>query len=512
MGTNDPSVFTALTNLLRVWAFGNSQVPAGFAERASVTAVSRQPVVYASVDLERCERQTQETFAPLPDGAPVDAADWPTQDVFALMPAAPAAFVITPQTRRVALPGRQEARQCVRCRGQGATHCGRCESGQVACPSCNGALRVACPRCGGAGSHLGVSGRMIQCRQCNTRGTVQCDFCNRRGAVTCSACAGSGTISCDPCAGHGRVVRGWDMIEMRRTETHRTTHVARIWGNLDTAFEQSEVVAERVYLNDRDAPLIDLDRLAPEVPQAQISQLLRESLAAHAAERRAGTATDRIAAVRVRLRGLFAYEVTVKYDGNDYTVLVTAGGAVIIPKRLPAARRGPIASVGRLFGRYFRALQTDETPGPQREFIRAVRGGRAHIADERCVVPQAAALLGVQAEVTEAGYCCHVRTPGELTIAIGIDIRFELSDSDTCHLCVDLDLGPAHRDRLTNALAASHSLPAGRLAVVNGPKGEEILRLVDRHPYDTADAGQYAAVLRLLAIMARELRGRSDLF
>ena len=511
MGTNDPAVLTTLTNLLRVWASGNTKVPVDFTERATVTAVSRQPVVFASVDIERCERQASETLLPLPDGTAIDASEWPTRDLFALVPATPATFATSTQTRRVPLPGRQEAQECGRCGGAGATRCRNCASGQIPCPACGGALRVACSRCGGAGTHLGVSGRMIQCRQCNTRGTVQCDRCARRGTISCPACGGGGEISCAPCAGHGRVVRGWEMVETRRTDARRVTQAAATWSDFDQAFDQSDVVAERVFTVDQDPPQVILDTLAPAGPQQQAATLLNEALAAHAAERRAGAVIDRIAAIRVRLRGVYAYDVTVNYDGVPYRVVVAAGGTMIVPKRLPKAKRGPIAAMLRLIRRYLRALQSDEVPGPQREFVHAVRAGRAHLSDERCVVPDAAAALGVQAEVTEAGYRCHVRTSGELTVAVGMDVRFELNDHDAPHLCIDIDLGEAHRDRLLQMLAANHDLAIGRLAVINGGDGTERLHLVDRRPYGTTDAVQYANVLRLLGATARKLRGREDL-
>lgn len=510
MSNQDPALLNVMTNLVRVWAWGRRTLPADFAETVTVTEVSRQPVVYASVDLERCSRASQEIILPLRPDRPVNTKAWPTDDLFALLPTSPPTFAASPATDRRRIPGNEEAGRCARCEGAGASRCRNCSGGKMACPSCGGALQIACSRCGGSGTHLGVSGRMIQCRNCNTRGTVQCTRCAQEGTIPCAVCDGEGSIACPPCGGHGNVVRAWELVETRRTDHRHRESMAEPWrGDWPAGFDQSPVVIERVYLTSGDPPVIELDTLAPSGPQQHLSALLQEALAAYAADRRNGVTADRVVAARVRLSGMYAYDVSLRYHGQAYGVLVAGGGTMVVPGRLPIARRGPIVWLVRLLKRYLRALQTDEVAGPQKAFIQAVRSGQAHIGDEACLIPEAAARIWATFEVTEAGYRCYVRDhpPGDISLAVGLDVRFDLDEHDQRMVCVDVDLGEAHRDRYVGLLALCHNLPAGRLAVVDGPSGTERINLVDRRPYDTSDAGQYAGVLRLMAAAARRLRG-----
>jgi hypothetical protein len=513
VATRDPAILGAMTNLVRVWAWKNKELPADFSERATVTAVTRQPVIYVAVDLERCARTHERVNIPLMPGRPVDARPLPTDDSYALAPLAPPSFATQSRTERTALSGGEEAVACSQCSGAGATACRRCSGGRVSCPSCGGALRMPCPRCGGAGTHLGVSGRMIQCQQCRTRGTVTCDRCAQQGTVSCAVCSGHGTLQCDPCAGSGNILRIWELVETRRTDHRRRPLLTEQWaGDWDAGFEQSDVVAERIVTMESDRPVIELDSLASPVLRQHAAALLREALDAHATERRNGHATDRVIAARVRLRGLYGYDVRLDYDGNPYRVFV-AGGGTIMPCHLPATRRGPIASGIRLIKRYLRALQTDVSEGPQEAFVRAVRNGQAHISDDAFLLPQVAARIGMKIEVTEEGYRCYVRdqTGGETALTVGLDVRFDLNPDDERILCVDADLGEGQRDGFARLLAACHDFPIGRLAIVDAPDGTERLRLVDRRPYGSLDVGQYAGILTLLATMSRRLRGSEAL-
>ena len=510
MATQDPAILGVMTNLVRVWAWGNKLVPADFAEHAVVTAVSRQPVVYASVDLERCGRSREQSLLPLPPGRAINSKPWPTEDLFELVPIGPPVFNATATTDRRDLPGCQSAERCGRCQGSGASRCGNCTGGRVVCPACDGALRTACPRCGGAGTHLGVSGRVIQCRNCSSRGTIECTRCGKQGMITCIVCGGEGKMECGPCGGHGNVLRVWELTETRQTD-HRHHHfTAESWRHdWSGLFDRTDVIDERIYQTTADPPAIALDSFAPPRAHALAVDVLKDALATHAGERRSGEATDRIVAARVRLCGMYAYDVSLQYLGQTYGLLVSAGGTSVVPRRLPAARRGPLSWVGRIIRRYLRALQTDEVAGPQKAFILAVRSGHAHIGDERCLIPAAAAAVNARFDVTADGYRVHVRDQprGDVALSVPLDVRFDLDQGDQRVVCIDVDLGEARRDRYVAMLALCHELSIGRLAVVDGPNGTERVCLVDRRPYETSEPGQYAGVLKLMAAAARRLRG-----
>lgn len=509
MSTQDPAILGSMTNLVRVWAWKNKEVPDDFTSKATVTSASRQPVVYASVDLERCERATRRIDTPLMPDQDVDAAPWPTKDIYALLPMAAPEFPKAPDTEITKLPGGQEAVACAQCSGAGAVACRRCEGGRIACPRCGGAMRTTCIDCGGTGTHLGVSGRMIQCRTCQSSGTVLCDRCAQAGRVTCPTCHGKGLLPCEPCAGFGKILRVWELRETRYTDHRHRPQIADLWGaDWDAAFEQAGVVVERVYRIDQQPPSVVLDPIAPPALQDLMESLLENALKAHAAACHNGHATDRIVGVRVGLRALYAYDVQIDYGGDSYRVLIV-GGETIMPCKLPKARHGAVAYGAGLIKRYLHALQTDEISGPQEAFIRAVNTGQAHISDEACLLPQVAARLETQIDVTEEGYRCYVCDKcgdnGPLTVAL--DVRFDLNHADQRMLYATIDLGEAFRDRFARLLAACHELPIGRLAVVDATDGSERLHLVDCRPYATCSAAQYAIVLQFLACVARQLGG-----
>ena len=514
MATNDPAIVGAMNNLIRVWAWNNSLVPFDFYERMSVRKIARQPLIFATVDVERCDRQKEPLEAPLPPGSRIDQQPWPTEDLFKLMPLAAGSFPDAPVIERTPLPGREEASACSRCSGAGAIPCTNCVAGRAPCLTCRGALRVTCSQCNGSGAHMGISGRMIQCRKCNMQGTSPCDHCGGTGTTSCKVCGARGQVDCSVCNTYGNIRRSWQLLDARRTDRARKLLMTEAWpGDWESAFADSDLIAERVYAIEGEQPIITLDRLASAASQKTLATLLRETLGTHAAAKRSGEIVDRIIAVRVRFRCLYGYDVTLDYNGDPCEIMVAGGGEMIIARKIPSARRDPFSFGLRCLKRFLHALRTDEIIGPAKEFVRAVNEGRVHISDDLCLVPEATNQLRAQHRVTEAGYRCiiaaHAHESGMANIIL--DVTFALDEGDRQMLCIDIDLGVAHRDRFAALLEASHELPIGRLAVLTDANGTERVKLVDRRPYLTCNSEQYAGTLQAIATAARHLRESSQL-
>ncbi len=501
MATEDPLLMEMVANLIRAWASGRGDLPADFAERVRVTGLSRQPMSFASVDLERAERAAQLVTEPFPPGTAVDASGWATDDPFALRPLPAPSFPAQARQAREAVPGRQTVRECRQCSGAGAAACAACGgAGRVTCSTCHGSRRVVCSQCGGGGSYTGMDGTLVACRNCGQSGAVQCGNCHGRGQLACQPCKGAGTLPCGPCGGFGNLLARWVLITTTDTRHAHEPLLAEPWPvPADALFADADVIGEHVWRPSSSPVGQPLDALGPPAVVTQIRSVLTREQHAAAGER------PRVTAVRAQVRGTFVYDVRLDYDGRRLTFLMGGGRSQVFPRYLPPRTdQGAIRSLGRLVRRGMRALATDERPGVSNQFIAAVTAGRVHLADTDLLLPAVAAHLGCKLDVTAEGYQLQVveaaPRPGP---ALAVTVELDVDPDGGIVLAARLPLGPARREQYPLALSLNGKLQIGRLAVVDDAAGGEAYAIVDRRPYRFATAAGYTVVLQALAAAAR---------
>ena len=503
LATDDPLPLAVMANLVRVWAAGRPDVPVGFADSLRVTSLSRQPLVYVAVDVERMDRVVRPALTPYVPGGQIDATPWPTTDPYAVVPLPPPSFPAERLQRRDAVPGRQRVQACDECRGAGAATCKRCEGGgMIVCPRCRAGRRVPCSHCHGSGTVIGISGRYVSCPACDARGSVRCDLCHGQAQVPCGPCDGTGRVRCVVCEGQGNVLAGWAVESAVDTVHDREPFVGEPWPMpLDELFEQTDVVVERWWRPDDPTGGGRPEELGPPAVQAAVAAVLARQSARAASG-------PRPVAVRVQVRAALAYDVRLSCGGRPASVLVVGTGSRVIPRAMPAADDTGLRAVGRLFRRGVRSLADDATAGVSAAFVRGVRAGRVHLADADGLLPAVADVLRSGARVTADGYSLPVREASATAEQppVVVAVRLDVDASGELVVSATVDLGPVRRDQFPHLLAANADLMVGRLAVVAGPEGTESVVLTDCRTYRFATAGGYAAVLQAMAAVARRMR------
>jgi hypothetical protein len=211
---------------------------------------------------------------------------------------------------------------------------------------------------------------------------------------------------------------------------------------------------------------------------------------------------ERITGIRLRVLATYVYRVEFECGEHSGRVFVGGNRCRIFCDRAPVVPGGMLRAVGRLAKRAMHALQTDERPGLDPAYVEAVRGGKAHIADTRCLVPDAARRAAATAvEVTDVGYRLAFDHQGD---RLQLDVELDVDERGAILRAVHL-LGPAHRDRFPAALAATGELSFGRLAVVKGADGTESFAVVDLRRYDVASAEQLAWIYRAMIEEAQDV-------
>ncbi len=200
-----------MLNLVRLWSRGVSGLPDDFCDHVRVTAITRQPVTFLTVDVERIRRQLIGRDIPF-DGASINRKRWHTQDLFELCPFPSLSFPTQREKVDVPLDGQEETNPCGACKGKGAKPCHRCNgSTTVPCTYCQGKKGIACSACRGTGGVVKAGQSVEPCAACGATGLIPCGACVASGHVKCKTCDGRGELTCVNCEGHGILKRSWDL-------------------------------------------------------------------------------------------------------------------------------------------------------------------------------------------------------------------------------------------------------------------------------------------------------------
>lgn len=504
MATEDPLVFNNLANVIRLWGHGRKDLPDDFAEQLKVMSVSRQPLALVVAEVQRVERTLTEIDEPFA-GGPVDSSRWKTDDLFDLLPIQPTLFPKAPLNDESIIPGREEVSECSACDGAGDHLCAQCGgAGTQLCPACSGTRQVVCERCGGAGTHIGVSGREVQCQMCRTRGVLTCHAC-QAGQVVCTGCSRRGRIQCSTCAGHGNLCRKFMLITDTKTESRERHSIAESWPiKVERLIQEADLVEEIQWpwpATNKPVPPLETKLPRQLLPSAVelCQEVVRDATEVDAAR-------ERITGVRLRVLGTYLYQVDFECVGRAGRIFVGGNRCRVFCQAAPTESTSLFRAVGRLAKRAFHALQTDDRPGLDAAYVNAVLGGKAHIADSRCLVPEAAKQAEAGLHVTETGYRLDFDHNGA---PLTIDVELDMDEHDVILRAAHV-LGPAHRDQFPKALALTSDLSFGRLAVMKGSDGRDVFALMDRRLYTVA-VDHLAWILRAVADEARELRKRTIL-
>lgn len=498
MATEDPRVTGYLTNVLRLWSQSRHDLPHTFAEELQVTRVVRQPLAIIVAQVQHIHRSISPIEEPYAGGQ-VDASQWRTRDRFQMQPVTPAVFPAQEQIERFDLPGREKVESCGNCMGARQSTCLGCGGlGTVNCDVCGGTQRRICPRCEGGGTHLGTSGRYIQCQVCRTRGTVKCDSCSK-GQVRCADCVG-GQVTCQRCAGYGQTKQRWVLTTRISTLETRRLYVREPWPlELSTIHGDLDEAARREWeWPMENPPTAGFDGELPDELQRVSNDAIEAALREHPVLDPDG---HRITGLRATVLGTYVYEVDFTFRERPEKAYVCGSTNRVFTRR--EAIRAPtlfnkIAKLSlRLYDKAFVTGGIEFDHG----YLTAVREGRAHLADSKCLIPAVTQLIKVRADVTDSGYLLDIPAPQSTgaTSSVRFHVDFDVDASNRSVVSIHHTLGNAKRERFPQALESNRSLAFGRIALVDTPgTGQELFEYIDCRLYESAKPQQLAMILKAM--------------
>ena len=497
--TEDTIILHHVENLLHLWAVTRRDLPGDFLDHLQIQRLQRQPLMLSSIAVQHVSRHLSEGCEPS-DGQKVDSTPWPTQELLKLAPVETMTFPVLSTKAVERLAGQEKVEICAECNGARGHECTDCGAGgQIPCLTCGGTKQQSCPRCHGAGTVLGVSGRVVQCRACSTRGTIKCIVCDKDGMVTCVPCQGKGTITCKVCAGLGQQKHFWNLHTLTQTRMRRHVQLQETWPiNTGPLWEDAQVIFESQWeWPATQGPAVPLAQVLPADITAAAHSGISEMLVVQ-------PLTETEAAVdsglRLRILGTYLYRVEFDYQGFKGTLFVGGESNRIFPYRLPAPERGMINRLKRWGMAVLSLLDPNLRPQVDNTYVKAVQSGKSHISDSLCLGTELATTYGVEVAVTAAGYRFLIPQPGRINREydpVPLEVAFEVDASQALVLALSYRLGVAHRDLFPKALALNHQLRFGRVAVTLSEDGsEELFLLVDRRPYATLQADHYYLILR----------------
>ncbi len=503
MQTEDPVAISFMTNLLRIWSFERHDLPPDFVDEVELTQLTRQPIAIVRVQVEMTSAKLENHFEPFTDQKVNDNA-WPSTDVFEIRPLKIGKFPAQPLKERVRLSGQESVGTCNQCNSAGEVPCTNCDGGRVTCPDCGGTRQLICPRCGGGGIHEGVSGKLINCQLCGTRGTRRCNLCDR-GQVLCSTCSGSSLLTCSQCNGAGNLLHFWIQNTVISSEEHSVGLIGEDWP-VDIKCLESESTIFHVeqwnwpIVNSPGTPIQDwvpqhLHGMVKEALDDQLSKCSRDL-----------EESERVSAVRVKLLGVFLYAVDYSYFDEPSRVYVGGLRNRVFSKRQTQKKKGLFSRVKRL-GYHITNTISNYTPPVDKKYLAAIRQGQVHIGDTRCLIPAVAKAMIATADITESGYDIEVKLPRN----VSFQLKFDFNSAGKAVLCFQLDLCKAERQRFSQAMEFNKRLAFGRIAVVNTEFGE-MFSMVDRREYGTARPEQLVKIIRGLIADCDEIIDAKFLF
>lgn len=505
--TEDPVLLHGLSNLIRVWASLHPELPANFAEHVKVVEACRQPICWVTVESQQVQRSIVGVTEPFAGGN-VDSRPFASQDPFNLAPIAPVEFPVDSLSQQYAVAGQESIAECITCQAAGATTCENCGGdGTISCRECEGTRSVICSRCQGAGSHQGVSGRIIQCQLCRTRGTIQCTACTG-GRVPCITCDGNGEITCHVCEGHRNLKRRWEVVSHTKTIVRRRHFMQQPWRiPLESLLADGDELGARTWewpgRNLADQPI---DIHLPEEIASITKDLLEQSLSGVSPSD--GT-SERITGIRTRVSATYGYRLKIDHDGRTGQLLLAGAPNRVFIENLPTSRAGWFGKIVEATQRKLSAVDMADRVGPPPELVAAIKSGTVHISDSRCLVPRAAALFRADCQVTAEGYRITVGFGSSANQPVTFETTIEHDKYGQWIVRTFCRIGIAHREQAPTALTINAALSFGKLAITSCEgKAEEYFDLFDIRPYEQISVLHLSQILQSIAIDVATLRQR----
>lgn len=214
----------------------------------------------------------------------------------------------------------------------------------------------------------------------------------------------------------------------------------------------------------------------------------------------------RLSGARVTLLGTYIHEVDIEWGSNRERLYVGGLRSRIFTSR--GLARAP--SIWRRLVNVWNWLVlqiagVDHRPPVEQVYIRAIQAGTVHLSDSRSIVPAAGALVAATVEVSEQGYSISLTT-AKHTKKMDFVTTFDVNSSQQMLLCTRYRLGPAHRDKFPEALAAGARLTFGRIGVVEvSSTGQAFFEFVDCRSYEFVQPAHYAIVLQTASIELNQI-------
>jgi len=259
------------------------------------------------------------------------------------------------------IDGSQSVETCSTCGGRSKIRCDACGGqGSLTCPSCGGKAKSRCSNCNGSGSAMVPCGcqhgqvwdyninRMVSCGTCGGKGqilsscsscgghgTIACSKCGGSGKITCSTCNGQGSITCPTCNGYGKIKTYYEMRQQLRYDHDITTmYSSRIRQNFPE-FQILSTDEGGLELLNITEPEVDVD-----VDSLTDFDLLHDKiLEKKSAALQKTDQKTRIVFQNLQILQWNVYDVSYRFNGRDYDLLVQENGDRVFDKE------GPIAQV-----------------------------------------------------------------------------------------------------------------------------------------------------------------------
>ena len=488
--------YNDMLNLVRLWSRSVRELPDDFCEHVRVTAITRQPVTFLTVDVERIRRQLIGKDRPF-DGGPLNPNRWPTQDLFELYPVASMSFPGNRERVEVHLDGQEETNPCGICKGKGKNPCHRCTgSTTVPCTTCHGKAGIACGVCRGTGGVVKGGQTVEPCSACDATGLVPCAACEASGQVKCNACDGSGELSCGKCSGYGTLKRTWDLATEIWCDHRLQFLCPEGWPTVASNLVEDADVLQSHEWRSPGTPGIS-EEIEQEIPPSIRSAADSLCRTIVQDQQTIDPKSERLSGMRLEVRGTYLLRAKLSYENHSGTLVFGGTTNQVVWADPPKVRQTLLQRFFAGLNRIYSLFGLGETPPLSHDYVRAVRAGQAHVSDPRCVVP-ALEHHGASVRLNSEGYTITVGASddsGKSAEAV-FEARIVINGMQETTLFTASYLGAAHRDRFPAALAINHRLRVGRVAIIDDPQTkEERFVIVDRRPYESIQTAHLACIL-----------------
>lgn len=496
-------VLNDLWTVIYCWCHDQDNLPTDFESDFRIESVVRQVVSSSVVSVQHVVRKLDTKQVPY-DGSAVNSKKLKTDDLFQLKKVkSPCLFPEEPLERQESVKGGEYVQVCGTCSGSSAVQCTVCGgSGVTQCNRCDGAGRITCSNCSGQGQVVVGGTSTRNCNSCDGEGTVWCPSCGATSQSRCANCT-DGQMPCRSCQAQGKILYKPVLQSRLFTTRYHRLHCGSGWVEPDNS-----VALDAVRIGSHDwkdpysaASSAELKDLMPEHLLSPTRRMIEGGL-------RPATKDTRDTGLRVELCAQYLYHIVVKHNSSHSEFFVGGCSNTVTPHIIPNVSGGLGNRIARWFARLFAALGLASGP-TNRAYVEAVRSGVNHLSDTRQLGIQLKD-LGTMVEVTPDGY--RITPPTDDEELPYVNLSFD--DTSPRHRTIQLSvtLGIAIREQLPDALAMNCSLQMGLIALEEDlDRAEERLVLVDRRPYDSANAAHINHICIMLLEEAERIRRHGQL-